>query len=138
MQKSLFSYSNDNTKINSTTSIDIIQKPNKEGIYFVRLFDNGVMTEVVIDDYIPCIEIDKGILEPAFAQPRVINNTVDIWVHLVIKAWAKLNGCYYNIIKGKVEDALIDFTGNNSQKILTSLSDMFNILNNYYSLGYNL
>jgi len=69
------------------------------------------MTEVVVDDYVPCIEMERGILEPAFAQPRVINGKVDIWVHLVVKAWAKMNGCYYNIIKGNVEDTFIDFAG---------------------------
>lgn len=115
------------------------QQFNQYGLYYVRLFDNGVMKEVVVDDFIPCIELEPGYLEPAFAQPRIIGNvSVDIWVHLVIKAWAKLNGCYYNILHGKVDEAWIDFTGQNTQKILTNTSDLFNIILNYYNLGYGL
>lgn len=115
------------------------QQFNQSGIYYVNLFDNGVMKEIVIDDFIPCIEIEHGYLEPAFAQPRIKDNVcVDIWVHLVIKAWAKLNGCYYNILKGSVDEAWIDFTGMNTQKILTDTSDLLNIIQNYYDLGYGL
>ena len=86
---------------------------NSQGIYCVNFFDNGVKTEIIIDDYIPCFEMEPGVLEPAFAQPRVNTEmkTIDIWVHLVIKAWAKLNGCYYNIIRGTVEEFYTDITG---------------------------
>lgn len=34
------------------------QKFNPQGLYKVRLFDNGVPYTVIIDDYIPCIEKD--------------------------------------------------------------------------------
>lgn len=44
-------------------------------------------TEVVIDDYIPCI---KNRLEPLFSKP----NGKELWVLLLEKCWAKQFSCY--------------------------------------------
>ena len=51
---------------------------------------NGVIEEIVIDDYVPVNK--QG--EPIFCQP----NKNEIWVPLFEKAWAKANGSYANII----------------------------------------
>lgn len=105
----------------------------------MRLFNNGTPVEFVIDDYIPCIEYEQGLLEPAFVQPRVKkNNTVDIWVHLIVKAWAKLCGCYFNMMRGKTEDFLTDLTGFNCEKITTKRSDILSFVYQQYQLGYLL
>lgn len=87
------------------------QKVNEFGIYKVRLYDNGEPKDFVIDDFIPCVETSTGLVEPAFVQPRVQSkNKVDIWPHLVMKAWAKMNGCYNNIIHGLTDEFITDVT----------------------------
>lgn len=58
------------------------QKPNNTGIYHVRLFDNGVPYTAIVDDYIPCLETEDGVLEPAFVQSRIKSGgRVDIAAH---------------------------------------------------------
>lgn len=58
---------------------------NKVGIYLMTFYVNGVLTPVIVDDYLPT---KFGRL--CFA------NSVDneIWVCLLEKAWAKLYGTY--------------------------------------------
>jgi Calpain family cysteine protease len=34
-----------------------VQKYNNYGVYFVNMFDNGVLKKVVVDDFIPCLEV---------------------------------------------------------------------------------
>ena len=42
------------------------------------------------------------------------SNNKKIWVILLEKAWAKVNGGYVNIISGRAEDALEFLTGRGS------------------------
>lgn len=58
----------------------------KNGYYEVCLRIDGVWKVVILDDYFPCTE-DKV---PIFAKP----NGSEIWVMLLEKAWAKVNGAY--------------------------------------------
>ena len=62
---------------------------------------------VVIDDFLPCDA--KG--QPAFARSAVKNGTVEIWVMLAEKAYAKLYGSFSAIIGGSEAEALQDLTG---------------------------
>lgn len=109
------------------------------GVYKVNLFDNGVPYTVVIDDYIPCVQLESGVWSPAFSQPR-INQTdiknVDVWVHLIIKAWAKLVGCYERIVKGKIDEFLTDLMGGCCEEVHIQRPDIFSVLNKSYELGY--
>lgn len=68
------------------------QSYNKNGIYKVTLRIDGVIQEILVDDFIPVTP--SG--EPLFCQP----NKSEFWVLILEKAWAKAHGSYANIISG--------------------------------------
>lgn len=70
------------------------------------LCKNGEMIEVVVDDNFPCRDNGDGTFKPAFSRA-----TSDIWVPLLEKAWAKLNGSYEDSVSGDPSDALQCLTG---------------------------
>jgi hypothetical protein len=78
-------------------------KINTEGYYEVTFFINGEAQNIIIDDYIPC---NKKTKQPFFCKPR--NN--EIWVLLLEKAWAKVNGGYINTIGGHASESLKTLT----------------------------
>lgn len=57
------------------------------GFYVVRLLVHGKPTNIVVDDFIPCL---RGTNEPLFTRP----NGREIWVMILEKAWAKNFGTY--------------------------------------------
>ena len=67
-------------------SLFVTQTKNDAGIYLVNFFVNGVLTPVVIDDYLPTLQNKL-----AFAGSK---SEGEIWVCLLEKAWAKLYGTY--------------------------------------------
>jgi hypothetical protein len=60
----------------------------------VILFVDGVIQEVVVDDYIPLN--DKGV--PIFCQPKILDLTGEFWTLILEKAWAKAKGSYAAIM----------------------------------------
>ena len=58
----------------------------------MRLFKNGAEKVVTIDDYIPCSILDNEILVGASTSSRFL------WIHLLLKAYAKLNGTYVGLL----------------------------------------
>ncbi len=46
---------------------------------------------VEIDDFFPCYKLQDGKFYSAFSKPR--NNNL-LWVLILEKAWAKVNGAY--------------------------------------------
>jgi len=77
---------------------------NESGIYIVNFTLGGDNYKVLVDDYFPYWE-KKG--KPAFSQSK--GN--ELWVMLLEKAWAKVNGNYENSIKGFVSEAFRALTG---------------------------
>ena len=77
---------------------------NKEGYFEIIFFIDGEFQIVIVDDYIP---IDKRTKKEVYARP----NKNEIYVCILEKAWAKLNGGYSNIIKGWMHQVLETFTG---------------------------
>jgi calpain-15 len=75
---------------------------NKAGIYLITLYVNGVLTPVVVDDWIPV----KG-NQLAFAS----NKDKEIWVCLLEKAWAKLHKTYARTEAGLPHFATIHLLG---------------------------
>lgn len=75
---------------------------NKSGRYVIRLFVNGVPTDITLDDLFPYF---RG--KAAFSKAK----GPEIWVMLAEKAWAKIHGSYQNIIGGAPGDVLSAFTG---------------------------
>ena len=74
-------------------------KANENGYYEIIMNLNGEWNVVIIDDFIPCNKITK---KPLFCK----SNNSEIWVLLLEKAWAKVNGGYVNIIGGWPCDVL--------------------------------
>ena len=79
---------------------------NPDGYYELLLFINGQPQIVIVDDYLP---VKKGTNELIFAHSKPEKN--EIWISLLEKAWAKVNGGYANIIGGTPMEALDFLTG---------------------------
>lgn len=84
--------------------IFITEEYNKNGIYKLLLFIDGEYQVVYLDDYFPCI---KGTHIPYFSKP----NSYEMWVLLLEKAWAKINGGYANILNGWPSEVFRVLTG---------------------------
>jgi len=80
------------------------KETNKDGFYEIILHIDGKPQIVIVDDYIP---IEKSTKKPCYAQSK--GN--ELWVMLLEKAWAKVNGGYANIISGLPSEALEFLTG---------------------------
>ena len=77
------------------------------GCYTVNIFEMGVETDYIVDDYFPCTP--NG--QIAFSGPKVESGVTELWVLLLEKAWAKRFGSYWGIDAGLTEDVLRDLTG---------------------------
>lgn len=80
------------------------------GYYEIVLFIDGEWQIIFLDDFFPVI---KGTKNFAFSRP----NGNELWVLLLEKAWAKVNGGYANIISGMPTDTLAALTGFATQKL---------------------
>ena len=85
-------------------------EPNTAGCYVVSLCVNGTWTDVVIDDHLPVIPGTKRL---AFGSSRNHKETGAgiLWVSLLEKAWAKLNGNYDRVAMGTVDMGFIHLCG---------------------------
>ena len=75
------------------------------GLYIFRFFKNFTWVYVMIDLRIP---VDKVTKKPIFGSCR---NQNELWVALIEKAYAKLHGCYENLISGYVDEGIQELTG---------------------------
>jgi len=73
-----------------------IKEKSDEHVYGIYFFLNGKWKLVLIDDYFPC-EIDDYEFKHLCFSSCVES---ELWVSLIEKAWAKVNGCYANISSG--------------------------------------
>ena len=71
----------------------------KEGnhIYGITFFINGRWQRVLVDDFFPCIIKENNQFGEFYFSCSFQN---EIWVSLIEKAWAKINGSYANIDYG--------------------------------------
>ena len=69
----------------------------KKHIYGIYFFINGRWKRVLVDDQFPCRMNDKNIFGELYFSCSFQN---EIWVSLIEKAWAKVNGSYANIDYG--------------------------------------
>ena len=77
-----------------------------EGVHRPQSCTSGQWRELTVDDYFPCKAHGKRV-GPVFSRCR--GN--ELWVLLVEKAYAKLQGSYYNCRLGDPGDGLLDLTG---------------------------
>lgn len=83
-----------------------VQEINNECVYAVWLNINGLWREIILDDYFPLIETEKGV---QFAFSR--SHDDEMWVNLLEKAYAKAYGSFHRIDGGQTYEALKDLTG---------------------------
>lgn len=81
----------------------VTTKANQEGIYRVRLCKDGEWITVTVDDYFPCFP--EGM--PIFSRSQ--GN--ELWVLLLEKAIAKVNGSYMLLRGGWAYEGMSDLTG---------------------------
>jgi len=81
------------------------------GLYVIRLFIDLKWVYVIVDERIP---IDSKTRLPCFGRCRNIN---EMWVSLIEKAFAKVYGCYENLISGYVDEGVCSLTAFPSEKI---------------------
>ncbi|CAD8122197.1 unnamed protein product [Paramecium sonneborni] len=79
------------------------QEYQEKGLYGIFLCKNGILQEIIIDDYIPCNKQGGPIFSKA--------NGNELWVLLLEKAYAKIYGSYHKIDSGLASCALKDLTG---------------------------
>jgi len=78
----------------------IFHKFRSIGLYVLRFFKNFQWVYVVIDERIP---IDLKTKQPVFGRCK---DPHELWVALIEKAYAKLHGCYENLISGYVDEGV--------------------------------
>ncbi|KAH7728797.1 calpain-5 [Aphelenchoides avenae] len=79
------------------------------GIFLFRFWRFGYWIDIVIDDLLPTK--DGKLL---FARSKTPN---EFWSALLEKAFAKLYGCYENLVGGQLSDALQDVSGGVAETI---------------------
>ena len=77
---------------------------NENGLYELIFFIDGEFQIIIIDDYLPINKTTKKLI---FAK----NKNYELWVCLIEKAWAKLNGSYNNITSIWMHQVLEVLTG---------------------------
>lgn len=81
----------------------LTKNPNDYGVYKLKLCRMGIWKTLVVDDFFPCFPMS----DPIFNR----NNSKEIWVMLVEKAFAKLHGNYMLLENGNIKESLVDLTG---------------------------
>ena len=105
------------------SKIFITKEYNKDNCFFeLLLFIDGEFQIVYLDDYFPCI---KGTSIPYFTKPT----TFELWIMLLEKVWAKVNGGYGNILVGNSSEVFRFLTGFCSEQINNNLINNLNYSN---------
>lgn len=79
---------------------------NKAGIYLMTFFVNGILTPVIVDDWIPTKRN-----QPVFAGTK----EQELWPILLEKGWAKLHGTYARTEGGLPSFACMHLLGTPSE-----------------------
>ena len=89
----------------------LIKTKSNEHCYGCYYRINGIWKLVLVDDYLPCY--GSWGLNFSFTS----TNGNELWVVLLEKAWAKLNGCYAKVIGGEANEIFDVITNTYSEKI---------------------
>ena len=93
------------------------EKKNKNGIYGLKICKNGLLQEIVIDDFFPVLKPSNTSLNN-INNPNTINYPYcfthskdnSLWVQLLEKAFAKIYGSYELLSKKDIEGILKDLS----------------------------
>jgi hypothetical protein len=80
------------------------------GFITCQFFKNGNWQQVIIDTRLP---FNSSCSTPIYGHCKDIN---EMWLPLIEKAYAKLHKTYENLNGGKMTDAMVDLTGEASEK----------------------
>ena len=81
------------------------EKINQDGFYELYIYTNGQFKILILDDYFPIIKGSNNILR--FSKPI----KSEIWLLLLEKAFAKLNGGYGSLFSCNISHVIQTFTG---------------------------
>jgi len=98
--------------------IFISNKKAENGCYQINFYLNGKPKTVILDDYFPCKTEHRPYWSLAHCNSR------ELWVQLLEKAWAKVNGSYASTIAGLPSEAF---------SVLTE-APTFSYINSKYSV----
>ena len=90
------------------------KETNEVGCYSLWLCIDGEWQNVIIDDFFPVKKTEQN---PTVYLIFSRSNGPELWVLLLEKAYAKINGGYQNIEAGLCEEALRDLTGAPTQTL---------------------
>ena len=111
----------------------LIKAKSNEHCYGCYYRINGIWKLVLVDDYLPCY----GSWGKNFSFTSTNGN--ELWVILLEKAWAKLNGCYARVIGGEANEIFEMITNTYSEKIKIKRGqeqEIWNKLNEGEKKGY--
>ena len=77
-------------------------KKSKNHQYGINFYINGIWKLILIDDFFPAR--NTSFLKFAFGY----STTKELWVPLLEKAWAKINGCYAKVSAGGLPNEVFD------------------------------
>jgi Calpain family cysteine protease/Calpain large subunit, domain III len=87
-----------------------VEHMNEYGFITCQFFKNGNWQQVLIDTRIP---YNSSYGSPIYGHCKDSN---EMWLPLIEKAYAKLHKTYENLNGGKMTDAMVDLTGEASEK----------------------
>ena len=94
----------------------IFHKYRAKGLYVLRIFKNFNWIYVIVDERIPVKKEKKGTSRvPVFGR---CTSAHEMWVALLEKAYAKMHGCYGNLISGYIDEGIQELTGFQSEKVI--------------------
>ena len=98
------------------------KQANQAGYYEINFFIQGEWQVVIVDDFIPYYSATKKYF-------TVSPKKHELWVILLEKAWAKINGSYYGSIAGYSSQAINAILGTNADFYLVEPTvDRFSML----------
>lgn len=92
-------------------------RSSEEGCYELQFCVDSQWSSIMVDDYFPCKAPGGG---PIFSR----TNGHEIWVLLVEKAYAKLQGSYHDCRLGDPAEGLRDLTGSPTIKVIFEEEDV--------------
>lgn len=96
----------------------IFHKYRGKGLYVLRIFKNFKWIYVLVDERLP---VKKEVKPGETSRTPVFGHCADpheMWVALIEKAYAKLHGCYGNLISGYIDEGVQELTGFQPEKVL--------------------